>query len=151
MNDQGYKFNTIAEHFPAKLRALADSIDKTIPELRDLIHKGVYYIDESCEVVENPVNKALYDFGQALKEDLATVQQAVERLSKFGLKGSKGDDEGTPAQYISPREMMDAYIDSIAKDTDIKIGIAGEKLRCGDLVILGSDGRVYKSKEINAG
>jgi hypothetical protein len=123
MNDQGYKFNTIAEHFPVKLRSLADSVDKTIPELRKLIWEGVYYIDESCELVESPVNKAIYDLGLALKERLPTAQEFHSRLAEV-FKVLKEDPKN--------REL---------------IGTAGEDLELGDCVIFGEDGKIYKAKQ----
>lgn len=68
MNYQGDKFNCLAEHFPQKIKELAESKNLKVGELRKLIHEGVYYIDDKCELVENPINKALYEFGLAVKK-----------------------------------------------------------------------------------
>lgn len=88
MIDSKQKLLVLTEYFPIKAGKLADSISKTIPELRHLIIEGVYYIDDNCEIIENPVNKAFYDLGLALKKHLPTTQKVQCRLRTVFKKRS---------------------------------------------------------------
>lgn len=96
VNNQGYKFNTLAELFPQKIKELAESKNMAVGELRELIHANVYYIDDACNLIENPTIKAWHDFGKAMLKHLPTTRQAEERLAAaFGIGkafGIAGED-----------------------------------------------------------
>ena len=81
MNDQAYKFNCLAEHFPQKIKELAESKNLKVGELRKLIHEGIYYIDDNCELCENQINKAFYDFYLAIKKFHPTANEMNKRLT----------------------------------------------------------------------
>lgn len=117
MNEQGYKFNTLAEHFPQKIKELAESKNITVGNLRGLIHAGVYYIDDACKLIENPTIKAWHDFGVVMKEMLPNPQQVEDTF--FGI-------EKPPSKE--------------------PIGTAGEDLKIGDCIVFGKDGKIYKAK-----
>jgi len=68
MNDQGYKFNAIAEHFPQKLSNIAKSKGLSVGKLRELVWEGVYCINGNCELVEIPLARAFYEFRKAVKK-----------------------------------------------------------------------------------
>lgn len=79
--DQRQKFLFICEHFPNMAKKLANSINKTIPELRILIWERVYYIDESCELIESPMHKACYEFRKAVTD--AIGEDKLNKLDKI--------------------------------------------------------------------
>ena len=123
MSDQGYKFNIIVEHFPVKAKEFANSIHKTIPELKKLILEGVYYIDGNCELIEQPLNKALYEFGLSIKKQFPPGQDAYKRLATtFKVVKNKSVNRGS-------------------------IGTAGEDLELGVCVVFGEDGKTYRSNK----
>ena len=59
-------FVVLCQHFPIKAHNLAESIGVNIGELRRLIYRGDYYINDNCELCENGLTKALNQFGDAV-------------------------------------------------------------------------------------
>lgn len=126
---RGDEFNSVAEQAPDIMRAIADSLDMTIGELREFAATGGI----TAEIVVNALTEAADEIDNRFSKSIATFEQHIENartnLTEFvGTSDALNDAVSGLGQAI---ETASEHIDTIANVAVMAGGVFAARLAGG--------------------